>query len=186
MTKLEKKLLKRKFWITLLWLMLASVLVWAFTIHWMLGFVWAMLLFPLVIWVLVSLNLYCSKFDYFILCRKLPQEIRKDISNQCENVEKYPHVGELAFTETYVIFTKFGVVLSYDQIVKISLSKGPVGFNSSLNAFAYTVTFQLSSGKEYKCDIYNDASFFKGPNSAFDQAMALYREKRMEVSNLIM
>ena len=181
MTKLEKKLLKRKIGIFLLWTVGFIVLIWMYTIHWLMGVCWTLLQYPLLIGVLYFSNLYVSKYDYFKHFSKRPKAERMEFSQKCEIGSEFPRVGELVFVEEYVIFTKFGAVLPYEKIAKISHTKGYAGYTSSLQSLVYTVTFQMSSGRSYKCRIYNDDSFFKGPDSAFDRALEMYRQKRLVI-----
>ena len=51
---------------------------------------------------------------------------RKEINEQCASGSDFPHIGELVFTDDYIVFTKFGAMLSYNVIRTISHNKGPV------------------------------------------------------------
>ena len=182
MTILEKKIVAHRIGVFVGWLMPLAWSIVHFWLHPIMGVLAVLFHTPIWIWVLRFSRLYVPKLDYFVVCRGFSRQQKECLSKQCQN--SVLRFKEVVFTEEFVVFTKLGAVLDYKIIKSIKWERYRAGRLSNSD-FTYEMKFETETGQRYRCQVVNDDSFFKGPNSAFDQAMALYREKRMEVSNLI-
>ena len=179
MTRLEKSILRHRVLVLFLYALMILWVIWACKyIHWIAG-AWPLLLSILLSQcVFKKFNLYLPRADYFKIRSKLSKEERRQLSDQCYSDSEFPRIGEIAFTEKFVVFVKLGAVVSYDQIKNITCEKRRAGLYSSSKAFVYIIVIEKKNNKKVRCEIYNDDSLFVGENSAFERAMEFYRIKK--------
>ena len=169
-TALERRLLRHRGKIVLLWSLMGAVYAYFFSIHWVLGLLMitsAFAIAPLY----VSEGVYFPKDDYFRRCfRSMSKEEREEISLFSELLGKYPHLGEAVFLEDFLLFTKWGVLLDYGQIQNMTYKKAYCGRGKP--DFYYVIEIQSTQMRQYRCYVWNTDAPFEGSNSMYEQATA--------------
>ena len=168
-TKLEKNILFTRIKASIMWMILLLVYVYFFTVHWVFGLFWSFS-FPVFAYMFYQENLYYPYHSYFRKCfLKKSKEERQHLSNQVELLGKYLHLGEVVFLEQQIVFTKFGVVLSYDNVKNIFYKKTQIGRDFSNPRFYYLVTIETEDSKKYRFKAYDLDKTFVGGDSMFSK-----------------
>ena len=170
LTRLERRFFLIVVAIVLKW----SVLLWAIVSSW--------LTFRIFAAIFLSFYLYCTSFGccengyiplyhYFFRYRfKHSYAEREELNRQFYSVD-YVRIGEGVFTEEYLVFANFGVVLQYSEIEKINFSE---------RKYLYVVTIFLKNEKKYSFNIRQ--SEFTGNPSLLDKALLKFEHSKLKDS----
>lgn len=159
LTHLEWKIIRNRIGTLLVWSVFLLFCVGSFVVHWILGLFAVLLGTPFfALFCCKNARFYFPKDGYFRKCSKFTKEERIRISNQCEQLGKYPHLGELVALDDYLVFTRFGVLLNYRDIQNISY-KRYTGYMGTPE-HSYEVIVQTCDSKKYLMWIMNDIAPF--------------------------
>ena len=114
-------------------------------------------------------NGYIPMYHYFFRYRFSHSYEERKILNQQYESTAYTKIGEGAFLEDYLVFTDFGVILSYSEIKSISFRKW-----RNLNV----VSVCLKNGKKYEFNI--SEAEYKSEPSLYRKALSHYQSKIAE------
>ena len=165
-TRLEKHLLL-KFCMT--------VIKWSFCIVFSVYALYRVFLLPVVIillWLFLTSfscceNGYIPRYHYFFKFRfRHSYQERAMLSSQYESND-YVKIGEAIFTEDYLVWIDFGVILHYSEIKRITLT--PI---SNLNV----VSVYLQNNKKYCFNISEPE--FKSTPSLYEKAILYYESQK--------
>lgn len=116
-------------------------------------------------------NGYIPLYHYFFRYRfKHSYAEREELNRQFYSIN-YVRIGEGVFTEEYLVFANFGVVLHYSEIEKIVFLK---------HKCLHVVTVFLKNGKEYSFNI--SQSEFIGNPSLLDKALLKFEHSKLKDS----
>ncbi len=160
-TSLEKSLLWNYAKIVLLWggSLLLLGLVWY--VDWLIALFYTipMLLFFVFFYVCIGRWYFPSKGYFRRYFFRHSKEERERLSEECERTLLYPVVGEVICLDEYLVFRKFGMILRYDEIKRISFEKWP-GFRYTPKD-SFKITVQTTDLKAYYFYIYNNREVFQ-------------------------
>ena len=173
-TQLEWRIVKNRVFIIFYWLVIFILYISGFFFHIFVGICMSLWL-VVVIFMLVK-NQICFPSDGYFrkVYRQLTKEERVRISEQSRlDTTKFIRLGEIVFLEDFVLFTRCGVVLQYNQIVGFS-HEGGFKTQGTVERFE-KVVFVTNGSKKYYTTIWNNEDLFVdrfGEKCAFKQARA--------------